>query len=358
MIFARGLKGRRETEVYRLHEIATHVEDIWVLCLCMNKERKQDALCSNHVRILGTLLAIRACALPIWAPQHRLSFEKTSNEIRERYANTRKDLAYDIDAFKAFITLESLNRSIKLPMQLFSRLSTRFTSNEKKAKVLVRSGVSPGYKSVAVREIPNLKIGKFNIPHLGETGIYMIFPDLYVASSRHTKADMSQTDVINLERHIISAIKLECDGLHVDCKRRQISEALLYSVTAQYLFSREARESAYINVRAMKQIPEEFLGCWEHCLQTSLKHTTYANALFYLNVYGNKAFNVVGTQKELEYKVDEILQVLKRGNFLSMEIDVAVTKYESCEETALLVCATRDAYKKHDGPSKMVLAIP
>jgi hypothetical protein len=198
-------------------------------------------------------------------------------------------------------------------MQFFSRLSTRFTTNEKKAKakVLVRSGVSPGYESVAVREIPNLKIGKFNIPHLGETGIYMIFPDLYVSSSRHTKADTSQTDVINLERHIISAIKLECDGLHVDCKRPQISVALLYSVTAQYLFSREARESAYINARATKQISEEFLGCWEHCLQTSLRHTAYANALFYLNVYGNKALNVVGTQKELEYKIDEILQVLK-----------------------------------------------
>jgi hypothetical protein len=182
-----------------------------------------------------------------WTPQHWLSFEKTSNEIRERYANTRKDLAYDIDAFKAFLTLGSLNRGIKLPMQLFSRLNTRFTTNEKKAKVVVRSGVSPGYKSVAVREISNLQIDKFNIPHLGETGIYMIFPDLYVSSSRHTKADMSQTDVINLERHIISAIKLECDGLHVDCKRPQISEALLYSVTAQYLFSREARESAYIS---------------------------------------------------------------------------------------------------------------
>jgi hypothetical protein len=65
MIFARGLKRRRETEAYRLHEIASHVEDIWVLCLCMNKEQKQHALRSSHVRILGTLLAIRACTLQL-----------------------------------------------------------------------------------------------------------------------------------------------------------------------------------------------------------------------------------------------------------------------------------------------------
>jgi hypothetical protein len=46
-------------------------------------------------------------------------------------------------------------------MQFFSRLSTRFTTNEKKAKakVLVRSGVSPGYESVAVREIPIFRLG-------------------------------------------------------------------------------------------------------------------------------------------------------------------------------------------------------
>jgi hypothetical protein len=77
-------------------------------------------------------------------------------------------------------------------------------------------------------------------------------------------------------------------------------------------------------------------------------HTRYAQALFYLNVYGNTSFNVVGTQKELEIRIDSMLQVLKRGFLLSMEIDVAATRYESCQQTGLFVCATPDAYRKHD----------
>jgi hypothetical protein len=35
-----------------------------------------------------------------WSPQHRLSFEKTTTEMREQYANTQKDIVYDIDALK------------------------------------------------------------------------------------------------------------------------------------------------------------------------------------------------------------------------------------------------------------------
>lgn len=44
---ARHLKRQRETEAYRLHEIATYVENICVVCLCMSKFRKPHALQST-----------------------------------------------------------------------------------------------------------------------------------------------------------------------------------------------------------------------------------------------------------------------------------------------------------------------
>jgi hypothetical protein len=292
-----------------------------------------------------------------WSPQHRLSFEKSTTEMRQQYANTQKDIVYDIDAFKAFIEMGSLSRGVKLPMQLFSRLSTGFITHEKKARMLVKTRGS-SYTSVPVGEVTNIQIGKFTIPYLGETGIYLVFPNLYVPSSGKVKTRISQTDAIALEDHVISAVKLDCDRQHLGCNRSQISDAVISSVTAQFLFSREARESVPVNARATKQLPEIFLGCFENCLQTSLMHTRYAHALFYLNVYGNKSFNVVGTQKELEVRIDSILQVLKRDSFLSMDIDFAATRYESCRQTGLFVCATPDSYRKHDVSSSKGSSYP
>jgi hypothetical protein len=207
-------------------------------------------------------------------------------------------------------------------------------------------------------EVTKIQIGKFYIPYLGETGIYLVFPNLYVPSSGKVKTRISQTDAIALEDHVISAVKLDCDRQHLGCNRSQISDAVISSVTAQFLFSREARESVPVNARATKQLPEIFLGCFENCLQTSLMHTRYAHALFYLNVYGNKSFNVVGTQKELEVRIDSILQVLKRDSFLSMDIDFAATRYESCRQTGLFVCATPDSYRKHDVSSSKGSSYP
>ncbi|CAO3682954.1 unnamed protein product [Umbelopsis vinacea] len=267
--------------------------------------------------------------------------------MREQYANTHKDIVYDIDAFKAFIEMRSLSRGVKLPMQLFSRLSTGFITNEKKTRMLVKTRGS-SYTSVPVGEVTNIQVGKFSTPYLGETGIYLVFPNLYDPSSGKVKTRISRTDTIALEEHVISAVKLDCDRQQLGCNRSHISDTVMSSVTAQFLFSREARESVPVNARATKQLPEIFLGCFENCLQNSLMHTRYAHALFYLNVYGNKSFNVVGTQKELEIRVDSILQALKRDSFLSMEIDVAATRYESCRQTGLFVCATPDAYRKHD----------
>jgi hypothetical protein len=135
----------------------------------------------------------------------------------------------------------SLSRGVKLPMQLFSRLSIGFITHEKKARMVVKTRGS-SYTSVPVGEVTNIQIGKFNIPYLGETGIYLVFPNLYVPSSGTVKTRISQTDATALEEHVISAVKLDCDRKHLGCKRSHISDAVISSVTAQFLFSRGARK--------------------------------------------------------------------------------------------------------------------
>jgi hypothetical protein len=76
-------------------------------------------------------------------------------------------------------------------------------------------------------------------------------------------------------------------------------------------------------------------------------NTSYAYSLFYLNVHGNKSFNVVERRKSWKLRSTAYLRPQTWLLFVH-GIDLSATRYKSCQQTALFVLATPDAYHKHD----------
>jgi hypothetical protein len=87
---ARGLKRRRETEAYRLHEIAAYVENLCVLCLCASLDRKQHRLWPGQCPNVG----YSTCIECLHSPSGDGSLSHLSRQCPQRFKTNESNLCY------------------------------------------------------------------------------------------------------------------------------------------------------------------------------------------------------------------------------------------------------------------------
>ena len=83
-----------------------------------------------------------------------------------------------------------------------------------------------------------------------------------------------------------------------------------------------------------------------------LADTELDNAWFYLSVYGTKSTTTVERSLQLFKQIDKIMIGIDRQQFVTMEVDLAVRRWEHSTEPGLLTCATSKSFRKHDVPYK------
>jgi hypothetical protein len=81
-----------------------------------------------------------------------------------------------------------------------------------------------------------------------------------------------------------------------------------------------------------------------------LADTELDNAWFYLSVYGTKSTTTVERSLQLFKQIDKIMIGIDRQQFVTMEVDLAVRRWEHSTEPGLLTCATSKSFRKHDVP--------
>lgn len=127
-------------------------------------------------------------AAAAWKPEHRLSFEKTTQETVERYSERPTETLCDIDAFRGLIKLANLGKGLKLPIEIFARLDCGHPTVEKKIAILIHDKEKPLGRLVAICKVPNIQIDVTQIPNMGLANVYLVFADLYRQDNIKQKA--------------------------------------------------------------------------------------------------------------------------------------------------------------------------
>jgi hypothetical protein len=184
----------------------------------------------------------------------------------------------------------------------------------------------------------------------------MVFPDLYeaarVAGRSRGNYGLAKPLISKLENCLYAAMKLNCDQEHQGCQRSNVSKAMHSAFVGQFFFSDVARSAHDMLPGHSKPIPAEFLACIEHSLMKKLAGTELDNAWFYLGVYGTKSRTTVESSLQLFQQIDKIMIDIDRQQFVSMEVDLAVRRWEHSTEPGLLTCAKSKSFEKHDVPYK------
>jgi hypothetical protein len=87
---ARGLKRQRETEAYRLHEIATYVENLCVLCLCVGVYRKQHNLWPGKCPYVG----YKTCLECLYSPPPDTTVSHLSRHCPQRFMTNLSNFCF------------------------------------------------------------------------------------------------------------------------------------------------------------------------------------------------------------------------------------------------------------------------
>ena len=286
-----------------------------------------------------------------WEPQHRLCFDRTTEETKAVNRNLQVEVMYDIDALKGVSTLQNFGLALSTSFQLMQPLQSRqFLTGEKQLKVILRREAGTRHHAVEMKNIstlPSTKIGKMMIEGFGEASLYLIFDDdeaLEAPEVGERRRQRYRDQFVSaIQASILTALRFRCNGNHEGHVELDTSE--LRAVQALFILTLEGL--ATVSAPRFRPIPAKFIACFCHCLSEALP-TTYGNPYVLLHTIGNKGDTQVSTVEKLDQVVESITKAINPIPFLSFDVDVGARRWTYGGQENLTTWATRSSMEDQD----------